>query len=29
MADEVSMEEASDLVSRLAWRGIGRFPKES
>ncbi len=29
MADEVSMEEAGDLVSRLAWRGIGRFPKES
>lgn len=29
MADEVSMEEASDLVSRLAWRGISRFPKES
>ena len=29
LADEVSMEEASDLVSRLAWRGIGRFPKES
>lgn len=28
-ADEVPLEEASDLVSRLAWRGIGRFPKES
>ncbi|PQZ96457.1 TetR family transcriptional regulator [Arthrobacter sp. MYb227] len=29
MADEVPIEEASELVSRLAWRGIGRFPKES
>lgn len=29
LRDEVSMEEASKLVSRLAWRGIGRFPKES
>lgn len=29
LSEEVSMEEASKLVSRLAWRGIGRFPKES
>lgn len=29
MADEVPLQEASELVSRLAWRGIGRFPKES
>lgn len=29
MADEVPLKEASELVSRLAWRGIGRFPKES
>ena len=29
MADEVPLKEASDLVARLAWRGIGRFPKES
>ena len=29
MADEVPLEEASELVARLAWRGIGRFPKES
>ncbi|HXD28895.1 MAG TPA: TetR/AcrR family transcriptional regulator [Arthrobacter sp.] len=26
---EVDLEEASELVSRLAWRGIGRFPKET
>lgn len=26
---EVDLDEASDLVSRLAWRGIARFPKES
>lgn len=26
---EVDLEEASELVSRLAWRGIGRFPKEA
>lgn len=26
---EVDLDEASDLVSRLAWRGIGRFPKEA
>lgn len=29
LSDEVPLEEASELVSRLAWRGIGRFPKES
>lgn len=29
MADEVPLKEASELVARLAWRGIGRFPKES
>ncbi|MEE1620372.1 TetR/AcrR family transcriptional regulator [Zafaria sp. Z1313] len=27
--DEVDLDAASELVSRLAWRGIGRFPKES
>jgi AcrR family transcriptional regulator len=26
---EVDLDEASELVSRLAWRGIGRFPKET
>ena len=29
LSDEVPMEEASELVARLAWRGIGRFPLES
>ncbi|WP_417216334.1 TetR/AcrR family transcriptional regulator [Arthrobacter sp.] len=26
---QVDLDEASELVSRLAWRGIGRFPKEA
>ncbi|GAA3696984.1 TetR/AcrR family transcriptional regulator [Zhihengliuella alba] len=29
VADQVDLDEASELVARLAWRGIGRFPKES
>lgn len=29
VADDVEQDVASDLVSRLAWRGISRFPKES
>ncbi len=27
--DNIDIDVASDLVSRLAWRGISRFPKES
>ncbi|MGJ9402264.1 TetR/AcrR family transcriptional regulator [Arthrobacter sp. KK5.5] len=29
LEDDVNLDDASELVSRLAWRGIGRFPKES
>ncbi|WP_345149394.1 TetR/AcrR family transcriptional regulator [Arthrobacter ginkgonis] len=29
LGDDVPLEEASELVARLAWRGIGRFPKEN
>ncbi|MFB0835600.1 TetR/AcrR family transcriptional regulator [Arthrobacter halodurans] len=28
LGEHVDLDEASELVSRLAWRGIGRFPKE-
>lgn len=28
LEEHVDLDEASELVSRLAWRGIGRFPKE-
>ena len=29
LGSDVPLEEASELVARLAWRGIGRFPKEN
>jgi len=29
LGNDVPLEEASELVARLAWRGIGRFPKEN
>ncbi|WP_376973191.1 TetR/AcrR family transcriptional regulator [Arthrobacter sp.] len=28
LEEHVDLDDASELVSRLAWRGIGRFPKE-
>ncbi|GER21822.1 TetR family transcriptional regulator [Zafaria cholistanensis] len=29
LGNDVPLEEASELVARLAWRGISRFPKEN